>query len=137
VSSEHYGYVAGQALTHAQGAAVVDAMTFWGGAACSELPFPVCKTSHKPWDPATGAKMYGCVRHSGERKRRIDAAGGHLRPGWASFDQWGDAPPPPPPPKATPGGGGEAEHSGAAAARAAAAAAAVDVSAAAAAVDAA
>ena len=86
VASELWGYVSGQAATHAQGAAVAAAVARWGGAGCSELPFPVCKTGYRPWDPASGAKMYGCPRHSGERKRRIDAAG--MRPGWASFDQW-------------------------------------------------
>lgn len=100
VSSEHWGYVAGIGVaSHPQGAAVAEAVAFWGGPGCTELPFPVCKTGHRPWDLTTGAKMYGCARHSGERKRRIDAAGGHLRPGWESFDQWGAAPPPPPPPR--------------------------------------
>jgi hypothetical protein len=86
VASELWGYVSGQAATHAQGAAVAAAVLHWGGPGCTELPFPVCKTGYKPFDPVTGAKMFGCARHSAERKSRIKAAG--LRPGWASFDQW-------------------------------------------------
>lgn len=86
VASELWGYVSGQAATHAQGLAVAAAVSYWGGPACTELPWPVCKTGYKPFDPVSGAQLFGCPRHSGERKRRILAAG--LRPGWASFDQW-------------------------------------------------
>ena len=35
VSSEHWGYVAGQAPTHAQGVAVAAAVAFWGGPGCT------------------------------------------------------------------------------------------------------
>jgi|APGre2960657444_1045066.scaffolds.fasta_scaffold00708_9 hypothetical protein len=89
VSSEHWGYIAGvQLSTHAQALAVASAVAFWGGPGVTELPFPVCKTGHRPRDAATGEKLYGCVRHSEMRRKRMEGAGGYTRPGWASFDQW-------------------------------------------------
>lgn len=99
--SEHWGYVEGQSLLHAQAVAVAAAAARWGGA--TELPFSVCKTGYKPFD-AGGRRMLGCPRHSGVRAERIARAG--LRPGWASFDQpeWT-----PPPLAAAPAGAEECE----------------------------
>lgn len=96
VSSEHWGYVAGGQVEHAQAAAVAAAVATWAAPGCSELPFPVCKKGYRPWDPVTGRQLFGCGRHSGIREQRMAAAGGYTRPGWASFNQW-PAPPAPAP----------------------------------------
>ena len=88
VSSEHWGFVAGGEVEHAQATAVASAVATWAAPGCSELPFPVCKTGYRPWDPETGEQLFGCSRHSAIRAARIRSGGGYTRPGWASFDQW-------------------------------------------------
>jgi hypothetical protein len=45
VSSEHWGFVAGGEVEHAQAIAVASAVATWAAPGCSELPFPVCKLS--------------------------------------------------------------------------------------------
>jgi hypothetical protein len=91
-SSEHWGFVAGQSLGHAQAQAVAAAAQRWAGAGCSELSFGVCKAGYRPFD-AEGRRLFGCLRHSGVRAERMARVG--PRPGWASFEQPEWAPPAP------------------------------------------
>lgn len=90
ISSELYGYYAGQlAMQSQQGSAVKDAVSTWSiEHGQTELDLPVCKSSYRPYDPATGKRMYGCPRHHPMRLERLIKAQWAPRPGWAAFDQW-------------------------------------------------
>jgi hypothetical protein len=88
VSSEHWGYVAGGEVAHAQASAVAAALAIWAAPGLTELPFPVCKTGYRPFDPVTGRQLFGCGRHSSIREERMAASNGYTRPGWESFCQW-------------------------------------------------
>jgi len=76
--------------TSAQAEAQAVAAARWGDgpAGREQITHAVCKGKFQPWR-TDGERAYGCFRHHGIRKARIERAG--LRPGWESFEQW---PPP-------------------------------------------